>query len=68
MVFRPLDFSHILLSYSLILKLIAENCYLFNLHTIPHNDKAKTGIFVLLTITNNKEIHNISIQTPCYET
>ena len=29
-VFRPLNFSHILLRYSLI-----------NLHTIPHNDKAK---------------------------
>ena len=36
-VFRPLDFFHILLLYSLIIK------YLINLHTIPHNDKAKTG-------------------------
>jgi hypothetical protein len=39
-VFRPLDFLHILLCYSLILKLI-QLFSLLNLHTIPHNDKEK---------------------------
>jgi hypothetical protein len=41
-VFRPLDFFHILLVYSLILKWIKSCFSLINLHTIPHNDKAKT--------------------------
>jgi hypothetical protein len=30
------------LRYSLILKWIKENIFLINLHTIPHNDRAKT--------------------------
>jgi hypothetical protein len=34
-VFRPLDYFHILLRYSLILKLIKL--------LLPHNDKAKIG-------------------------
>uniref|UniRef100_A0A8C7DUJ1 Guanylate cyclase n=1 Tax=Oncorhynchus kisutch TaxID=8019 RepID=A0A8C7DUJ1_ONCKI len=38
-VFRPLDFFHILLRYSLILKLIKLVFSLINLHTIPHSDK-----------------------------
>ena len=40
-VFRPLHFFHILLHYSLILKCIKSFFPLINLHTIPHNDKAK---------------------------
>ena len=39
-VFRPLHFFHILLHYSLILKWVFFP--LINVHTIPHNDKAKT--------------------------
>jgi hypothetical protein len=41
--FRPLDLFHILLRYSFILKCIHELFFLINLHTIPDNDKAKTG-------------------------
>ena len=41
-VFIPLDLFHILLGYSLTLKLIKLYFSLINLHTIPHNDKAKT--------------------------
>ena len=41
-VFRPLDFFHILVCYSLILNLIQLLiCSLINLHMIPHNDNAK---------------------------
>ena len=47
-VFRPLYFFHILLHYSLILKLIKYICFLISLHTIPHNDKAKKGFYNLL--------------------
>ena len=42
-VFRPLDFFHIMLRYRLILKLIKLFFPHINLHTLPHNDKAKTG-------------------------
>ena len=42
-VFRPLDFFHIVLLYSLILKCIKLFPPHFNLHTIPHNDKERTG-------------------------
>jgi hypothetical protein len=38
---HPLDFFHILLGYSHIPKLIKKIFFLINLHTIPHNDKAK---------------------------
>jgi hypothetical protein len=40
-VLRRLDFFHILLHYSLFLKLIHSFSPLINLHTIPHDDKAK---------------------------
>uniref|UniRef100_A0A8C8CRM9 Guanylate cyclase n=1 Tax=Oncorhynchus tshawytscha TaxID=74940 RepID=A0A8C8CRM9_ONCTS len=40
-VFSPLDFFHILLRYSLILKWIKLFFSLINLHTIPHSDKVK---------------------------
>jgi hypothetical protein len=40
-VFRPLDFFHILLHYSLILKLIQYFFPLINLHTIPQMTKQK---------------------------
>jgi hypothetical protein len=42
-VFRSLDFFHILLNYSLILKWIEEKNVCINLHNIPLDDKAKTG-------------------------
>ena len=45
-VFRPLDFFHILLHYSLILKLIKYIFSLINLHTIPHNDKVKILTYI----------------------
>ena len=41
-VFRPHYFFHILLCYSLILKCIKLSP--LNLHTIPHNEKADTGL------------------------
>ncbi|CDQ98760.1 unnamed protein product, partial [Oncorhynchus mykiss] len=41
-VFRSLDFFHILLRYSPILKWIKSLFPLINLHTIPHNGKAKS--------------------------
>ena len=41
-LFRPLDFSHILICYSLVPKLIKLFFPLITLHTMPHNDKAKT--------------------------
>jgi hypothetical protein len=47
-VFRPLDFFHILLSYRFILKWILK--VLINLHTIPYNDKARTGFYKCLLI------------------
>ena len=50
-VFRPLDFFYILLRYSL-LKLITF-FPLIDLHTIPHNDKAKFGKFIKLN-SNSK--------------
>ena len=40
-VFRPLDFFHILLHYSLIFKLIKLFFSPINLNTIAHNEKAK---------------------------
>ena len=45
-VFRPLDFFHILLLYSLILQWIKKSFPLINLHTIPHNDKGKKVFFL----------------------
>ena len=44
-LFRPLDFYHSLLRYRLILKCNKiKNNPLINRHTIPHNDKPKTGL------------------------
>ena len=71
-VFRPLDFFHILLRYSLILKYIQLLFFLVYLHTIPHNDKVKTGCYNFLYICykykKQKYLIYISIQTRCYET
>jgi hypothetical protein len=62
----PFPFST-LCYISLILKLIEFNSYL-NLHTIPHNDEAKTFFFVPQKIEKNKKyLIYISIQTLFYE-
>ena len=53
-VFRPLDFFKILLHYSLILKWIKLFFSpLVNLHTVPHNDKAKTCFSIFWSVHND---------------
>ena len=47
-IFRPLHLFHILLCCSLMLKLIQYFFPLINLHSISHNDKAKTGFLTFL--------------------
>jgi hypothetical protein len=49
-VFRPLPLFHILLLYSLILTCIKYNVFLIDLHTIPHDEKAKTGLEILANV------------------
>ena len=68
-LFRPLDLFHILLRYSLILKLMKLQFVVVNLRTIPHNDKAKT-VFCSHIHKMFKQIQliYISIQTLCFET
>ena len=61
-VFRPLVFFHILLHYIVILKCIKLFFPLMNLHTIPHNDKAKTFFWHFCKCIKNNQIY-ISIQT-----
>ena len=61
-------------SYILIIKLIKFffSPSLINLHTIPHNDKVKTGLDIFCSFSQNKKIKKlkyhiyISIQTLCY--
>jgi hypothetical protein len=60
-VFRPLDFFHILLRYSLILKCIISIFSLINLHTKPHNDKVKQVFRNVLFITNKNRTYDIYI-------
>ena len=67
-VFRPLDSFHILLHYSLILQLIL---FLINLHTIPHNDKAKEVCRKFSKCIKNTKLKYhiyISIQTLYFST
>jgi hypothetical protein len=59
-VFSPLHLYHMLLRYSLILKLIQLKMSIIKLHTISHNDKAKTlflEIFANLLRTKTEILH-----------
>jgi hypothetical protein len=61
-VFRPLDISHFvtLQPYQNGLKWL----FSLNLHTVPHDDKAKTGFYTFLQMYMKKQKNNyISIQT-----
>ena len=49
--FRPLDFFHILLHCSLLLKWIKYKIILSNLHTIPHNCHILICFFVLVLVS-----------------
>ena len=72
-VFRPLDFFHILLSYSLILKWIRkkETSVIYSTHNNPIMTKRKQVYRIFCEVTkSNKQKHLIyvSVQTICYET